>query len=70
MNEIDIHTPVQEAAFSTQEVQELARNDLDFLAALVMPTIFRFCFPPVLKAVWQWLLSEGGPAPASTAIQA
>lgn len=49
---------IQEAAFDSQEVQELARNDLDFLAALIMPMVFQFCFPPVLKAVWQWLISE------------
>lgn len=49
---------ITEAAFNSQEVHELAKNDLDFLAALAMPTIFQFCFPPVLKAVWQWLLAE------------
>lgn len=42
---------------SPKEVQDLAKKDLDFLAALVMPTIFKFCFPPVFKAVWTWLLS-------------
>lgn len=49
---------VQEASFQAAEVNELAKADLDFLAALVMPTIFQFCFPPVLKAVWQWLLDQ------------
>lgn len=49
---------ITEAAFESSAVQELAKNDLDFLAALVMPTIFQFCFPPVLKAVWQWLVTE------------
>lgn len=58
MNETENLDAIQEASFNTQEVQELARNDLDFLAALIMPTVFRFCFPPVLKAVWQWLLAE------------
>ena len=49
---------IQQAAFNVQEVNELAKADLDFLAALVMPTVFQFCFPPVLKAVWQWLLDQ------------
>ncbi len=58
LSESEIQETIQEAAFSTQEVQELAKNDLDFLAALIMPTVFKFCFPPVLKAVWQWLLDQ------------
>ena len=47
---------VTEAAFQTQEVQELAKSNLDFLAALAMPLIFTFGFPPVFLAVWRWLL--------------
>lgn len=49
---------ITEAAFQAQEVQTLAREEMDFLAALAMPTIFQFGFPPVFKAVWQWLLNE------------
>lgn len=49
--------PTQEVGAATEEVQQLAKTDLDFLAALVMPTIFTFCYPPVLKSVWAWLLS-------------
>lgn len=48
---------VTEAAFNTQEVQELAKGSLDFLAALAMPLIFTFGFPPVFQSVWQWLLA-------------
>lgn len=40
----------------SKEVQDLAKADLDFLAALIMPLIFTFNFPPVFKSVWQWLL--------------
>lgn len=49
---------ITEAAFQSQEVQTLAKENLDFLAALAMPTIFQFGFPPVFQAVWQWLLTE------------
>lgn len=49
---------ITEAAFQSQEVQTLAKENLDFLAALAMPTIFQFGFPPVFQAVWQWLLAE------------
>jgi hypothetical protein len=49
---------ITEAAFSTQEVHGLAQGNLDFLAALAMPMVFQFGFPPVFQAVWQWLLTE------------
>lgn len=48
---------LQEAAFNSQEVQELSKNNLDFLAALAMPTVFKYLFPPIFKAIWDWLLS-------------
>ncbi len=40
-----------------EDIQQLAKQDLDFLAALIMPLIFKYCFPPVFKSVWTWLLS-------------
>ena len=47
---------LQQIGASNEEIQNAAKNDLDFLAALIMPTIFTFFFPDVLKAVWTWLL--------------
>lgn len=47
---------VQQYGISSDQVQAAAKADLDFLAALIMPTIFTFCFPPVFKSVWTWLL--------------
>ncbi len=44
-----------DVALETIQVQENAKNSLDFLAALVMPTIFQFFFPPVFLAVWDWI---------------
>jgi hypothetical protein len=55
-------TPVsnlEEASFNTSEVMELARTSLDFLAALAMPTIFTYYYPPVFISVWAWLTSYG-----------
>ena len=46
----------QEVGASNNEVQNLAKHDLDFLAGLIMPTIFKFCYPPVFQSVWSWLL--------------
>jgi hypothetical protein len=56
----DIHeddAKVEEAVFNTDQVIELARTSLDFLAAMSMPTIFAFCFPPVFISIWLWLVS-------------
>lgn len=49
--------PATEAAFSTVQAEEAARESLDFLAALAMPLVFKYLFPPVFKSVWIWLLS-------------
>lgn len=58
-NDLDAteHTaPVQEIGVSSQEVQEAAKKDLNFLAALIMPLVFEFSFPAVFLSVWTWLL--------------
>lgn len=47
---------IKEASFHSQEVQDNAKNSLDFLAALAMPGVYRFAFPIVFLAVWKWLL--------------
>lgn len=49
--------PVKESAFNVAEVEQLAKESLDFLAALAMPVVFRYLFPPVFKSIWMWLLS-------------
>ena len=49
--------PIKEGHFHAHEVEDLAKNSLDFLAALSMPTVFRYLFPPVFKSIWNWLLS-------------
>lgn len=48
---------VQQVGAPAQDIQTVSKADLDFLAALIMPTIFQFCFPPVFKSVWSWLIS-------------
>lgn len=46
-----------QVSVSATEAQELAKQSLDFLAALALPLVFRYVFPPVFKAIWTWLLS-------------
>jgi len=53
-----IEDRLEEATFSSDQVRELARFDLDWLAALAMPDIFVHNFPPILKAAWQLLLQS------------
>lgn len=48
---------ITQVGASSEEIQTLARASLDFLAAIIMPLVFTFPFPPVFKSVWQWLLS-------------
>jgi len=48
---------VQEVGISAEEVQQAAKSDLNFLSALVMPLVFKFCFPVVFISVWSWLIS-------------
>lgn len=56
-NAEQIQAPVTEQAFQASEVEALAKAEMDFLAALAMPLVFKYFFPPVFKAVWQWLVS-------------
>ena len=45
-----------EAAFELEEVYAAAKTDPDFLAALAMPEIFTYQWPPIFRGVWLWLL--------------
>ena len=47
---------VQTLGASVDQIQSVAKQDLDFLASLVMPLVFTFFYPPVFKSVWSWLL--------------
>jgi len=48
---------VQDIGASAADIQQAAKLDLNFLAALIMPTVFKFLFPTVFLSVWVWLLS-------------
>jgi hypothetical protein len=48
---------ISQLGASSDEIQALAKADLDFLAALIMPLVFKFCYPSVFKeGVWPWLI--------------
>jgi hypothetical protein len=46
-----------EVGVNIQQAHNLAKQDLDFFSALLMPTVFKFLFPPVFKSAWNWVLS-------------
>lgn len=45
----------REVSLEAQQVIDLCRSSLDFLAGIAMPTVYQYAFPPVFLAVWQWL---------------
>lgn len=47
----------REVSLRADEVILNAKQSLDFLCALSMPTIYEYAFPPVYLAVWDWLLT-------------
>jgi len=46
----------QEVAIETSQVQEIAKQDLNFLAGLAIPDHFKYFFPPIFISVWLWLI--------------
>jgi len=46
---------IQSVSSQATEIAEAAKESLDFLAALAMPTVYKYAYPPVLLAAWQWL---------------
>lgn len=53
-----VESTLLDAAFRAEEVIANARNSVDFLSALAMPTIYEYAFPPIYLAVWDWLLEH------------
>jgi len=45
----------QDISASTEEIHSAASTNLDFLAALALPTVYQYAFPDVFLSVWQWL---------------
>lgn len=56
LSDTALESDIAEYALTTDDIITAAKASLDFLAALVMPLIFTYAFPPVFKAVWEWLL--------------
>lgn len=57
-NEAEDSAYLQTVASQATEIAEAASKSLDFLAALAIPSVYKYEYPPVLLSVWQWLLSH------------
>ena len=54
----EAENPIEEdSEYSADDVFALAKTDLDFLAALAMPLVFKYFFPIVFKSIWAWILN-------------
>lgn len=47
-----------EAALEVAQVVALARQDLDFLAALCLPEVYKYAFPLIYQQMWVWMCRE------------
>lgn len=47
-----------EAGISREQAIEAARTDLNFLAMLCVPEIFKYLFPRIFKGIWQWVVAN------------
>ena len=44
-----------------EELTNAMKSDLNMLAQVVMPEVYQFPFPPILLAVWSWLIEKDQP---------
>lgn len=47
-----------DAGVSREEAIDAARSDLNFLAMLCVPEIFKYLFPKMFIALWQWITAN------------
>lgn len=47
-----------DAGVSREQAIAGAQNDLNFLAMLCVPEIFKYLFPPIFRALWQWITAN------------
>lgn len=54
----DISPHTTEADLETTDVIALARQDLDFFAAMSLPEVYKYAFPPLYRAMWEWMCAK------------
>lgn len=53
----DTDAEISQAAYEQSQAFELAKNDLNFMAALAAPTLMKFLFPELFLQIWKLLIS-------------
>jgi hypothetical protein len=48
---------IDDFVLDTEQAKEAARLSMDFLAALSIPLVYKFAFPPVFISIWTWLVT-------------
>lgn len=49
---------IRDITADAAQIKEAAKNSLDFLAALALPLVYQFAYPPVLLSAWDWLTGK------------
>jgi hypothetical protein len=47
--------PTVNASVNRTEAIDACKTNLDFLAAIILVDIFKYCYPPLFKAIWQMI---------------
>src|SRR5690242_11551128 len=56
-NVLEVPPPVQDVGVDASLIKEHAEKDIDVLAALSMPDVYEYGYPPVLVSIWLWITS-------------
>lgn len=49
---------ISDDAYNTEDVKKFCKESLDFLAAMAMPTVFKYFFCKTFQFVWAWLIEN------------
>ena len=58
MSEIAAEPSIENVAVERNELFDRCKTDLNFFAAMAMPSIFTCLFPPIFLAIWEMLLDK------------
>ena len=58
--EVLIEDEAPESAFEAENIREYCRTSLDALAAISIPTVYQYAYPPVLRTAWTILVEKVG----------
>ena len=48
----------QDVLLDTAQIKQQCKESLDMLCAVALPAVYKYPFPPLFLAIWQWLLEN------------